>query len=257
MNTNHPMNIAHFPKRLLDMILPPRCIVTGDLVERMGILAPEAWQKLQFIQPPHCECCGIPFAVEMGDGLLCTDCLQNPPAFAKARAALVYDDESKKVILNFKYGDRTDFIPTLTNWLSQAGFEMLARTDFLVPIPLHPWRLWVRRYNQAALLAEGLAKATGLKTYPTLLKRVKKTKQHQGMSKAERYKNIANAFALSKRDEALVKGKTITLIDDVLTTGATVSEATRVLYKAGAQTIYVLTIARTLKNNDDFKLSKL
>ena len=239
------------------MILPPRCIVTGDVVDEMGILSSDAWRKLYFIQAPLCQCCGIPFDFESEENILCLDCLRTPPVFDQARSSLIYDEVSKKIILNFKYGDRTDFILTFTNWLSQAGYDLLTKTDMLVPIPLHPLRLWVRRYNQAALLAQALSKSTGIKTYPTLLKRVKKTKQHQGMSKAERYQNIANAFAIDHTHHSLIKDKTITVVDDVLTTGATVSEAARVLKNAGAKTVYVLTIARTLKNNDDFKLSKL
>src|SRR5690554_5087129 len=144
--------------RAVDAILPPRCLVTGDVVDRQGMVAPQVWRGLRFISEPLCKCCGFPFEFAVEGEALCANCLTRPPVFASARAPLVYDDVSREMILKFKHADQTHAVHAFLPWLRRAGAEMLERADVLVPVPLHRFRLLQRRYNQAALIAQALSK---------------------------------------------------------------------------------------------------
>lgn len=226
---------------LLNLALPPRCPMTGRLVSRNGALDPEYWAQLTFIQSPLCTCCGNPFAASAAGDMSCGACLREPPDFTSARAALKYDDASAKMILRLKYADGTILAPLFANWLQQAGAKLIEDSDLIVPVPLHRWRLLKRRYNQAGLLAQRLSQLTKLPHEPFALQRIKATPPQGHKSKAARLDNVQGAFtALSGK----VQGKRILLIDDVLTSGATVNACARALYKGGAAKVHVLTIAR-------------
>jgi ComF family protein len=231
-------------RTLLDLILPPRCPVTGALVGRNGTIAPEFWAQLNFIQDSYCAQCGAPFREAMEKHMVCGACLQEPPPFARARAALRYDDHSAKMILKFKHADALQLAKIFATWLQQAGTELLTHTDLLIPVPLHRWRLLKRRYNQAALLSAALAKHSGVAHHPHLLRRQRHTPTQGQKSKTERHDNIKHAFVVPDHLQTQIKDKTILLIDDVYTSGATVNECTKILLKAGAKEVNVLTIAR-------------
>lgn len=241
---------------ILDWLLPARCPLTGDPVERQGMIAPAAWAALRFVAPPQCASCGIPllWADESGDKtaenltLKCTDCLTEPPPFVAARAALVYDDASRKLILGFKHADQTYAVKTFVPWLVRAGDEFWGHDPLIVPVPLHRWRLLRRRYNQAALLAHGLARVTGRVCIPDLVLRIRATPIQGHLKAGERARNVHKAFAVNPRHAGTVKNRHVVLVDDVLTTGATVCECTDALLKAGAASVNVLTIARAVKN---------
>jgi predicted amidophosphoribosyltransferase len=142
----------------LDALLPPRCLGCGGPVDRQGGLCPDCWGRLSFITAPHCACCGLPFDFQVEGESLCGACLAEPPPYARARAVLVYDDGSRPLLLGFKHGDRTHAARAFGLWLARAGAELLAEADLLVPVPLHRWRLFRRRYNQAALLAQAVGR---------------------------------------------------------------------------------------------------
>ncbi len=252
---------------MMDWLLPARCPLTGAPVERQGMVAPEAWAKLRFVAAPQCYKCGVPLGVGPEDAdfeamsppnsnpnstpnsaLHCTDCLTDPPPFAAARAALVYDDASRKLVLGFKHADQTYAVKTFLPWLHRAGAGFWPLDPVLVPVPLHRWRLLRRRYNQAALLARALSRAHGHACVPDLLQRVRATPAQAQLKAAERARNVAKAFAVNPRHAAKLGHRHVVLIDDVLTTGATVRECADVLLKAGAASVQVLTIARTVKN---------
>jgi ComF family protein len=226
---------------MLNWILPPRCPMTGRLVSRNGALDPEYWAQLTFIQSPLCACCGNPFAAGVTGDMSCGACLREPPDFTSARAALKYDDASAKMILRLKYADGTILAPLFANWLQQAGAKLIEDSDLIVPVPLHRWRLLKRRYNQAGLLAQKLSQLANLPHEPFALQRTKATPPQGHKSKAARLDNMQGAFAALPNK---VNGKHILLIDDVLTSGATVNACARALYKGGAVKVHVLTIAR-------------
>lgn len=233
--------------KAIDLILPPRCIVSGEVVEAQGTLSPAVWQSLRFLSPPLCAGCGYPFEFEAEADSLCALCLTNPPPFLSARSALVYDDASRDLILKFKHGDHLQAIPTLVGMMMHCGADMIDHADVIVPVPLHHWRLLRRRYNQAALLGWGLAKETGKICIPDALLRIRHTPSQGHMKAREREKNVRDAFKVHPRHINKITGKTILLVDDVYTTGATVRECTQSLLDAGAKAVYVLAVARVVK----------
>ena len=230
---------------LLDALLPPRCLKCRATVTQSGTLCAPCWQSLQFLGEPCCACCGAPFEFAVGEGALCGECLRQPPAFDRARAALRYDGESRGLVLGFKHGDRLHLAPALAGWMRRAGAQLLADADALVPVPLHWTRLFARRYNQSAVLAHGIHRAGGPAVGADWLKRRRATPSQGKRNAVGRRRNGAAAFAV--KPGLALRGKRIVLVDDVFTTGATVSECARVLRRAGAARVDVLTLARTVR----------
>lgn len=236
--------------KAIDTILPPRCVVSGEIVDYQGMVAPKVWGSLDFIANPLCRCCGMPFDFESeiaADEIHCASCIREKPEFSTARAVLIYNDASRSALLSFKHGDQTHMVPAFVPWLKKAGAEMLEDADYILPVPLHTTRLITRRYNQAALIASALAKEVGIKYLPDGLKRVRATPSQGHKRAKDRFENVKRAFAVGKRHAARLDGKKIILVDDVFTTGATVRECTKILLKAGAREVHVLTIARVLR----------
>jgi ComF family protein len=232
---------------LLDVLLPPRCLGCRGAVDRQGLLCAGCWRQITFITAPYCAVCGLPFGHDEGAAAVCAACLARPPRYDRARAATVYDDGTRPLLLGFKLGDRTEVAGTLGRWLALAGAELLADADLVAPVPLHRWRLWRRRFNQSAMLAWTLAHQSRVEAVPDLLLRRRATRTQRGLSRPERRRNVAGAFALRAAHAGRVKGARVLLVDDVLTTGATVEEAARVLRRAGARRVDVLTFARVVR----------
>ncbi len=234
--------IRRVGRLILDVLLPPACLACGTAVDEPGALCPVCWGKVAFIAAPACACCGLPFGIEAGEGALCASCLAEPPPFARARAVFLYDDGSKPLVLRFKHGDRTDAAPAFGRWMARAGADLLAEAEAILPVPLHRWRLFRRRYNQAALLAHELARLSGVPAQVLALRRARRTPPQGQMSREARRRNVRGAFLLA--DPAAVAGRRVLLVDDVLTSGATVGECARVLLAGGATAVDVLTLAR-------------
>lgn len=233
---------------LRDLVLPPRCLACGTVVVPGGAVCPGCWARLSFLAPPHCACCGYPFDFDPGDpAALCGGCLRRAPVFARARAALVYDEASRPLLLGFKHGDQTHAADAYAAWMARAGAELLAEAELIAPVPLHRWRLLRRRYNQAALLALALGRASGVPTVPDLLLRRRATPRQGGLSRRARFLNVRGAFVVAPRQAGRVAGKRVLLIDDVLTTGATAEACARALRRAGARAVDLLTLARVVK----------
>jgi ComF family protein len=234
---------------LLDLVLPPRCLACGGLVERQGRLCAGCWRALTFLTPPYCRLCGYPLPHAAAEAPLCGGCTLSPPAFDRARAALRYDDGARGLILAFKHADRTDSAPLFGRWLAQAGRDLLSDAELIAPVPLHRWRLLKRGYNQAAVLARALARETALALLPDLLQRCRATPSQQGLSAQGRLLNITPAaFRAHPWHRARLAGRKVVLVDDVLTTGATVAACAQVLRQAGAARVDVLTLARVVRD---------
>jgi ComF family protein len=234
----------------IDVVLPPRCPVTGEIVDAQGMLAPAAWAELSFISRPYCKCCGFPFefAVPAGSGdNLCAACLVERPPYDSARAALVYNDASRDFILKFKHGDQTHNAVAMTPWLRTAGQDFWGRADVIMPVPLHRFRLLRRRYNQAALMAQRMAKEMGVIYLPDSLVRTRATPTQGHLKARARADNVRRAFAVPDKKSKTVMGKNIILMDDVYTTGSTVKECAIALKEAGAATVYILCLARVVR----------
>lgn len=233
---------------MLNALLPPRCLDCGAVVEGETALCADCWQHFDFIGPPVCACCGFPFAFDPGPAAtLCAACIARPPNYRRARAVLSYGEASRRPVLDFKHGDRTGLAPAFGRWLARAGAGLAAEADFAVPVPLHRRRLFVRRYNQAALLAIALGRVTGLPVQSGLLIRRRATPSQGRMSPSARRRNVRGAFAVARAGRPAVEDRHILLIDDVYTTGATAEECARVLRRAGAAAVDVLTLARVVR----------
>ncbi len=250
--TVQPSRLARFATGLraslrlgLDTALPPLCPACRDLVTDNG-LCPACWGKLAFISAPYCPRLGIPFAYDPGPGILSMQAIADPPAFNRARAAVRFEDVSRKLVHAFKYGDRLDLAPLMGRWMAHAGCELLADADALVPVPLHWRRLWGRRFNQSAALAEAIARASGIAVAHTALRRVKATPQQVGLSRTERATNVQGAFRVAPSGKAEVAGRRLIVVDDVLTSGATADACARALLRAGAAQVDVLVFARVV-----------
>lgn len=239
--------MRHLPAGLLDAITPPLCPITNERVSAPGVLAARAWSKLRFIDDPVCARCGAPFSHDVGAGAQCAACIADPPDFDSARAAVLYDDDSHGLIVAFKHADRTDLAPLLAQWLARAGSGLFRPGALLAPAPLHASRLFARRYNQAALLALAVAKKAGLRAEPMALTRTRPTPPQKNLSPDARRRNVAGAFEVRAGKAALISGAHVILVDDVLTTGATLSACARALKKAGARRVDALVLARVVR----------
>jgi ComF family protein len=239
--------LRHAGRALLDAALPPLCLGCGEIVGETGSLCTACWAGFVFIAPPHCARCGDPFPADVGDSALCGSCLVRPPRYRRARAVVVYDQRSRRLVLPLKHGDRTDMARAYGRWMARSGAEMFGDADLVAPVPLHWRRLLTRRYNQSALLARAVARETGRALAPDLLRRVRWTGSQAGLRAQERRRNVRRAFAVTPRWTTLVKGAGVVLVDDVLTTGATVDACTRVLLAAGARHVDILTLARVVR----------
>jgi ComF family protein len=231
---------------MLDLVLPPReldAAGSGAAVQWAG-LAPAAWTQIRFIEAPACARCGAPFEHDQGPLACCAPCQARPPAFDRARAACLYDDHSRDLILRLKHGDRVDLASLFAAWLARAAADILPQAEVVAPVPLHRWRLLRRRFNQAAEIARPLAARSGLAYWPDVLERPRATATQAGKSGVGRRRNVAGAFAVPRHRRAQVKGRSILLVDDVLTTGATVEGCARALKAAGAARVDVAVIAR-------------
>ena len=236
------------PFRLaLDLALPPLCPACREPIGGGEGLCASCWSKLALIAPPYCERLGIPFAYDPGPGILSMQAIADPPAYARARAAVRYDDVARALVHSLKYGDRLDLAPIMGRWMARAGSMLLAGADVLVPVPLHWRRLWARRFNQSAALAKSIAQASGVPIAHEALKRIKATAQQVGLSKVERAENVQGAFRVPPEGKAEIRGRHVVLIDDVLTSGATADTCARALLRGGATSVDVLVFARVVE----------
>jgi ComF family protein len=226
----------------LQAVLPARCPVSGAIVPEPGLLAPDIWGRIDMIGPPICTQCGVRFDVPVSSDTLCPACLVEPPAFDAARSVFVYNDQSREMVLSFKHADQTHLVRSFVPWMARAGAEIFTDGMIVVPVPLHRLRLFRRRYNQSALLAQGLARHFGTSYRPDVLVRVRSTPSQGHLTRVQRFDNVTGAFQVP--DRAMVSGVDIMLIDDVFTTGATVEACARELKRAGARRVVVLTLAR-------------
>lgn len=237
-------------RALTDMVLPPQCLACDRRVAGHGGLCPICWSQLRLIERPYCQTLGTPFPFEVGDGAESAEAIADPPPFRRCRAVAVFDDVARQLVHGLKYRDRLDLANWMGAWMVRAGRELVADADVVVPVPMHRWRLWSRRFNQSANLAKAIAAQAGKPLATEALLRVRPTRQQVGLSVTERDRNVRGAFKVVENQRLTIAGRSILLVDDVYTTGATAKAAARTLSRAGAGAIDVLAFARVVRGVD-------
>ncbi|WP_088348881.1 MULTISPECIES: ComF family protein [Rhodomicrobium] len=226
-----------------DLILPPICIRCHAPISAHGVLCAACWQGIDFITPPLCDRLGLPLPYGGEPPLMSAMALRHPPSYGRARAVARFEGVMRDLVHGFKYADRHEAAGLFARMLRSAGAELLADADLLIPVPLHSKRLWTRRYNQAAILARRLSAETGVRADLSALRRSRKTSSQVGLSRGQRRENVAAAFAVPRGAAARIRGKRILLVEDVITTGATLGACALVLRAAGAAQVDCLALA--------------
>ncbi len=232
---------------LMDIAFPPERLDGRGRALNDGV-SPELWSKMTFLEGPACDGCGAPFAYDLGAGVRCPGCEAKPRAFDRCRAACLYDEHARELILPFKHADRPELGKLFARWIGRAAPELLESAEIVAPVPLHPTRLVRRRYNQAAEIARPLARTHGLSFAPELVRRRRRTDSQGGKTGGSRRRNVAGAFD-APRPERVV-GRRVLLIDDVMTTGATLEACARALKAAGAARVEAAVVARVRERRD-------
>lgn len=230
----------------LDLVYPPACAGCGVLLGSRESLCPKCWSMLSFIERPYCEVLGTPFSHDLGPGILSADAIANPPPFDRLRSVALYDDLARVLVHSLKYRDRTDLAPMMAGWMLRASDGAVEAADIIVPVPLHRLRLVWRKFNQSAELGRALSTLSGKPHLVDAIRRTKRTRRQIGLGPRAREENVRGAFSITPEGREQLFGRRVVLVDDVYTTGATVSAATRVLKRAGVADVTVLTFARAL-----------
>lgn len=229
--------------RLSRWLVPAVCLACRTPLGSHDSLCGACWQRVAFIRPPLCDRLGLPMPFDTGDLMVSAAAAADPPPYARARAVAHYDGVIRTLIQGMKYADRHDPRRLFARWLATAGGDLLRDADLIVPVPLGRWRLLTRRFNQAAIVAGELARMSGKPHDPLALVRTRTITSQVGLTRDQRRRNVAGAFAVPERRRSLVAGKRVLLVDDVITTGATIEACTRALERAGATEVDVLALA--------------
>ena len=228
---------------MVRVVYPARCMVCDTYTDAPHGLCPDCWADTHFISGSTCVTCSAPLVGEVV-GAQCDTCLAFPPPWARGIAVLEYDGGGRKMVLALKRHDRLDLAPALAKWMQRAAEPIRAEVDLIAPVPLHASRFLRRKFNQSAELARPLAVAMGRKYVPDLLTRVRKTESQMGKDRAERLENLQAAITPTPRHRSAIAGKKVLLVDDVLTTGATLGACTEACFAAGAANVNILVLAR-------------
>jgi len=226
-----------------DVIVPPCCLVCRAPLAAHHLLCAPCWRDVHFIRSPLCDVLGIPLPFDTGERMISAAAAARPPAYDRARAVAHFSGAMRTLVHQFKYADRHDARTLFGRWLAEVGRELQIGIDVIAPVPLSRWRLLSRRFNQAAVLAREVSRQTGIAVDPHLLQRRRSTKTQVGLTHDQRRRNVAGAFSVPRGRRASLQGRSVLLIDDVITTGATVEACARALKRAGAARVDVLALA--------------
>jgi ComF family protein len=235
---------------LLDQLYPPLCLHCERAVASADALCGDCFKLLRPISAPYCPVLGIPFEVSLGADALSAEAIADPPPFRRARSAVLYNEVARRLVARLKYGDRPELARFCARLMAQAGRDLWAEGAVLAPVPLHRSRQFTRRYNQSAELARALGRITGLSIDPLLVSRTRATRRQVGLSADARQRNVAGAFTARGGAIERLRGRRVVIVDDVITTGATVKAVTRALNRAGIDDVDVISFARVTVGGD-------
>ncbi|TCD13899.1 ComF family protein [Oricola cellulosilytica] len=244
---SHMQTLTQKASRLIALALfPDTCLGCRRHVSERGVLCAECWNGMHFVAEPLCAITGEPFQHDFGGNMVSAAAIANPPAYRRARAAVLHTGVARQLAQRLKYGDQGELAPWMARWMVRAAGAMMSESDVVVPVPLHWRRYLLRRYNQSAELGRAVAQQAGLDFAPEALLRVKPTRRQVGLSAAERRRNVRGAFRVPPEKEIAVRGRRVLVVDDVLTTGSTIDAAAKALLRAGASSIDILAFSRVV-----------
>ena len=230
-------------RKALDIVLPPACLACHQPLTTHDSVCAACWREIRFVRPPLCDRLGLPMPFDPGGTIISAAAIATPPDYDRARAVALFSTVMRDLIHQFKYADAHHARTRFGQWLAVAGADLIADCDLVIPVPMHPRRLLARRFNQSAILARELTRREARPFAPNLLRRIKPTRSQVGLTTAERRTNVAGAFRLARGAERRIAGRRILLVDDVITTGATLNACARTLKRAGASGVDALALA--------------
>jgi ComF family protein len=233
-------------RAMLDAAYPPQCVACREITAEPATLCAACWREMPFITRPFCERLGTPFAVDIGGPLLSPAAIADPPVFGRARSVAHHRAAAQELVHKLKYGDRQELAIAMGGMMASACADLLSEASVIIPVPLHWTRLWQRRFNQAAALAAVIGQRSGLPVEASLLRRRKRTLRQVGLTRSQRQENLQGAFVVPDDVKPSLKGQRVLLVDDVMTTSSTANAASRVLLRAGATSVDVVTFARVV-----------
>ena len=228
---------------IIDYIFPPTCLACGEFTLKSHSFCSKCWSEFNFIAKPYCKDCGMQFELPVFDAMSCGKCIKHPPAYDYARSLLKFDKNSKKIIHSFKYHDKIELSTLFSRLLYKTYNEQISHVDYVIPVPMHRFKRLLRMYNQADLLCIALAKLMNKPRIPDILIKTRWTKSQVYLTRRARKENLRSSIRLNPKYN--IKGKTILLVDDVMTTGTTLDYCSKLLKKGGAKAVIALTVATT------------
>lgn len=232
---------------VINLALPPACMACNRPVAESGALCATCWDRLRLIERPFCQRLAIPFGYDIGPEALSAEAIADPPPFNRLRAVAVYDELSGRIVQGLKYHDHVELARSIGAMMVRAAGDIAGEAQIVVPVPLHPRRLWQRRFNQSGMIAAEIAKRLERPHLPDLVDRIKPTRRQVGLKASERAANVQGAFRVSTEARAKLAGRHVLLVDDVYTTGATAKAVTRALLRGGAARVDVVVFARVVE----------